>query len=288
MKQEKQPLKPLWELNLTDRFLFDEVMERPGAFALFLSILLEEDVALLEPVQTEKELRVSPRLRAVRLDTFSISVEQIVYAGEMQQRNTGNLPKRSRSYQAYTDVSLLEPGSTDFNDLKDLRMVMIMPFDLFGKGLYRYTFRGVCRECPELVLPDGVERIFINTGGTNKEDFGRDFLELMEYITDTTDKRAFESGERIRRLHREVQKIRLSEKMGRKYMQRWEELAYERAEGKEEGIAEGRAEGRKEGLFAVNELIQRLLRDGRLEDLARSSIDPQFQKQLLQEYHILA
>ena len=50
-------------------------------------------------------------------------------------------------------------------------------------------------------------------------------------------------SERIKLIHRRVRIIRASEKMGVKYMQKWEELAY----AKEEGINEGREEGYSKG-----------------------------------------
>lgn len=60
---------------------------------------------------------------------------------------------------------------------------MVAPFDLFGKGLYRYTFEGTCRECPELKLGDGAVKIFINTNGTNKEDFSEDCKKIRKNKT---------------------------------------------------------------------------------------------------------
>lgn len=89
----------------------------------------------------------------------------------MQKDNTGNLIRRSRYYQAQLDVSLLEPGSIDFNLLNDSCFIMIAPFDIFGRGLYRYTFEGTCRECPDLKIGDGAVRVFINTKGSNWKDF---------------------------------------------------------------------------------------------------------------------
>ncbi len=68
----------------------------------------------------------------------------------------------------------------------------------------------------------------------------------MKYITASTDAVAkLSDSPRIKQLHENVRKIRASEKMGVKYLQKWEELAYARDEGKEEGKAEGRAEGEK-------------------------------------------
>ena len=238
----------LEELNLMDKFLFDETMEDTEAYQATVSILLENEIELLDKPETEKELRVSPQLRQVRLDVVSMDRDGKLYYAEMQQKNTGNLRKRSRYYQAQLDVSLLEPSSTDFNLLNDSCFILIAPFDLFGKGLYRYTFEGVCRECPDLKLEDGATRIFINTKGTNRQEFSQEFLDFMEYITATTDAVAEETQSgKIKLIHEKVRKIKISEKMGVKFMQKWEEIAYARDEGHAEGYATGHSEGLSEG-----------------------------------------
>lgn len=226
----------LEDLNLVDKFLFDEVMEDLESYEALISILLENEIHLLTRPETEKELRVSPQLRQVRLDVVSMDRGKKVYYTEMQKTDTGNLRKRSRLYQAQLDVSLLEPGTTNFNLLSNSCFILIAPFDIFGKGLCRYTFEGTCRECPELRLGDGAMRVFINTQGTNREEFSQEFLDLMEYITDSTDMVAeLSKSKRLKQIHRSVRKIKLSEKMGVKYMQKWEELAYAREEGAEIG-----------------------------------------------------
>lgn len=230
-------------LNLSDRFLFDETMENPDVYSATVSILLEQETELLSKVETEKELRVSPELRSVRLDVVGMTVDKKVYYTEMQKRNTNNLTKRSRYYQGQLDVSLLEPGCTNFNKLPDTCFILIAPFDIFGHGLYRYTFEGRCKERPELQIADGTLRIFINTHGTNKEDFSKEFLDFMDYINTTTDAVASKTeSDKIKLIHKNVQQVKASEKMGVKVMQKWEELAYER----EDGFLEGREEGRNE------------------------------------------
>ncbi len=233
----------LQDLNLTDRFLFDETMESREAYEATVSILLENEIELLERPETEKEFRISPQLRAIRLDVISMDKEKTLYYTEMQKKNTGNLLKRSRYYQAHLDVSLLEPGSTDFNELNDSFFIMIAPFDLFGKGLYRYTFEGTCRECPELKLRDGALKVFINTNGTNKEDFSEEFLDFMEYLNTTRDNVVKRTGsQRIKQIHEKVKQIKTSEKMGVKYMQLWEEMALARQEAEMEGRLESKIE----------------------------------------------
>ena len=251
---ESVKLRELRELNLLDKFLFDEAMEDRETYQMAVSILMENEVEFLEKPETEKELRVSSEIRQVRLDVVGMDKKGKIYYAEMQKRNTGNLIRRSRYYQAQLDVSLLEPGSMDFNLLNDSLFIMIAPFDIFGRGLYRYTFEEVCRECPDLKLDDGAVRIFINTKGTNREDFSQEFLNFMKYLENTTDENAEKSGsERIKKIHEKVCQIRKSEKAGIKYMQRWEELEYAKQDGREEGIKEN----------ALN-TAKRMLEDGKL------------------------
>lgn len=124
-------------------------------------------------------------------------------------------------------------------------------------------------------IEDGALRVFINTKGSNRKDFSQEFLDFMDYLMVTSDENAAKtSSERVKAMHREVHKIRVSEEMGVKYMQRWEERAYDRLDGKAEGKA------------VVNKLIQALIRDNRQEDLLRSATDQEFQEELLREYRI--
>ena len=237
---EKNVVTKLEDLNLINRFLFDEVMEDRESYQATVSILLGEDIQLLDEPETEKELRVSPELREIRLDVVSMDKGGKLYYTEMQQKDTKNLRRRSRYYQAQLDVSLLAPGSKDFNLLSDSCLILVSPFDIFERGLYRYTFENICKECPDLKLEDGASRVFINTKGKNKCSFSQEFLDFMEYITNTTDEAAERTkSQKIKRIHEQVKRIKLSEKMGVKYMQLWEEKAYIREEGYEEGYEEG-------------------------------------------------
>lgn len=227
-------------MNLVEKFLFDETMEDKEAYEAMVSILLEDEVHLLSWTETEKELRVSPQLRSIRLDVVSMDEKHHIYFTEMQQVDTKNLQKRSRYYQGHIDVSLLPPGEIDFNKLQDSCFILVAPFDIFGKGLYRYTFVGTCIECPELYLQDGAVRIFINTRGKNSEKFSQEFLDLMEYITHTDDEVVERSkSKRLWTLHECVKKVKLSEKVGVKLMQTWEEHAIIKDEGRMEGRMEG-------------------------------------------------
>lgn len=101
------------------------------------------------------------------------------------------------------------------------------------------------------------------------------------YIEKTTDEEAEKiDSEKIKRIHKGICRIRKSEKVGIKYMQRWEELAYAR----EDGVIEGRIDGKKEGERKVNRLGVLLAEAGRVADFLKSLSDPDFQRALFVEF----
>ena len=124
--------KSLKELNLLDKFLFDEAMDDPENVKTMLDIILSQNTNLKHPPQTEKEQRTSIDNRQIRLDVYAIDEDDVIYEVEAQKENTHNLPKRSRLYQGIIDSKLLPPGVVDFNLLNEVLIVLIMPFDLFG------------------------------------------------------------------------------------------------------------------------------------------------------------
>ncbi|MBQ8814274.1 MAG: hypothetical protein IJZ85_07260 [Lachnospiraceae bacterium] len=94
LKAFREPTsKTLKELTLLDRFLFDETMDQPEAHEAVLQIILgQENLKLLTPAQTEKELRTAPWLRSIRLDVYSLDQEHTVYNTEMQAERRDELP----------------------------------------------------------------------------------------------------------------------------------------------------------------------------------------------------
>lgn len=238
-------MKPLRELTLMDKFLFDQTMDIPEAHQAVLQIILGQDaLQLLTPSQTEKELRTAPWLRSIRMDVYALDDQGTIYDTEMQADYRNDLVKRSRYYQSLIDSSLLKPGTISFNELNNTCIIMITPFDLFGEGKYCYTFRPHCEEVPALPLRDGTVRIFLNTRGTNHDEVSQELIDFLHYAEKTDDQTANQSNsERIQRIHSCVNRIKLSEEIGVKYMQTWEEKIIEREKALEEGIAIGERQG---------------------------------------------
>ncbi len=269
--KKKQNIVPLKDLNLTDRFLFDEVLEDRGTYQDVLSIIFGREIPLLDQPQTEKELRVSPLIRSVRMDVFAMSEEQSIYNTEMQNIRKTDLAKRSRYYQSLIDTSLLEPGIPNYNILNQSYVIMIMTFDLFGYGKYVYTFENKCKEVPECSLGDGTAKIFLNTKGENADEVPDELIEFLDYVEHSTAETAGKvKSERVRRVHDRVCRVKLSEEVGVKYMQAWEEKYYEREEGRIEGRKEGRIEGREEGRIKilVTQVCKKLAKGMEAPDIA--------------------
>ena len=286
--------KQLNELTLLDRFLFASVMEDDRSLELVLSIIMGEEITLRQPSQVEKEFRTMPWLRSIRLDVYNVDDKNRIYDAEVQEKNTGNLAKRSRFYQALIDSTLLAPGrDVSFHHLPESYLIMITPFDLWGYGKYRYTFRMRCEEQPDLYLEDGIGRIFLNTRGTNDGEVNPELAELLHYMENSTDETAeMCRSEKVRELHRRVSEVKASEEFGVKYMQAWEEKIYERMEGKEEGLAEGMEKGMEKGIEKgrelgekrVSALTQCLLKAKRYDDLERAAVDGEYRERLCREY----
>ena len=274
--EEKKALK---DLNLIDRFLFAEIMDNPESVQDALSIILGQDIRLIPPPQTEKEHRVSPLSKSIRMDVFSMSEEGIVYDMEAQNTYKGDLRKRSRYYQSLMDSSLLEPGTDNYNMLKDSYIIVITNYDIFGLGKYCYTFSPICHEAPELSLEDGAIRIFLNTRGKNEDEVSPELVEFLHYMENTTDKAAVEAGsDRIRRIHKRVRKAKKGEAIGMRFLQELEERNTARAEG--------RAEGRRAGYQdAVLELLSNF---GELSEDLRKQILEQEDEEILKKWLLSA
>ena len=87
--QKKCP-KPLQELTLLDRFLFDTAMANPEICQNVLSIILNErNISNVTIGIAEKTLEPFYDSRAVRLDLLAFDDMDTVYDAEAQKENKG-------------------------------------------------------------------------------------------------------------------------------------------------------------------------------------------------------
>ena len=81
-------------------------------------------------------------------------------------------------------------------------------------------------------------------------------IQLLHYFERTTGEIAADShSEKIEKLQKRVEQVKMSEEVGIRFMNAFEEKMMERREGREEGLAEGR----KEGLAEASLLSRRKL-----------------------------
>ena len=80
---------------------------------------------------------------------------------EMQTTNSGNLPLRSRYYQAQIDASLLVKGEA-YDTLNASYVIFIYMKNVFGRGRPIYTFENRCIQETDIALGDKSTKIFLN------------------------------------------------------------------------------------------------------------------------------
>ena len=117
--------------------------------------------------------------------------------------------------------------------------------------------------------------ILLNTRGKHPELVSPELIELLKYMERSTDEVSGEcKSKRIQEMHRRVCQIKASEKAEVKYMQTWEEKILIKQEGE------------RIGLERINRLNQKLIEQGRFDDLTKATSDSNYQKKLLKELKI--
>ena len=269
--------KSLNDVDIRDDFMFSYIMRDPELCLGLLRQLLPDcpierieyveleaekqqlEKALGTKLETQKALFGAAGKRSVRLDAY-LDDGKTIYNIEMQTAEQIALPQRSRLYQAHIDVNQLERGQY-YDELRPSYVIFICTFDPFGKSLYRYSFRNVCREDGEVELQDEAYKLFFNTKGTRGE-LPEALKEMLAYINNPEEYPVEESKLKlIHRLDEAVETAKMSEDWRRAYMTYQTHLRDAQLEGiaigRKEGRQEGRLEGRKEGLLeAAKAMLQ--------------------------------
>ena len=138
MLEATDVLESLQKLNLIDDFLFDVTTVDLEACKIILELSLGFKIREVKWKEGQKVIHNLPGKRGIRMDFYVVDEEGQIFDVEMQKRNEGNIPKRTRFYQALLDAPLLESGEKGFDNLNATYIVVICYFDLYGYGKYRY------------------------------------------------------------------------------------------------------------------------------------------------------
>lgn len=114
------------------------------------------------------------------------------------------LPRRMRFYHAKITARSLSAGA-DYDELKNVIIIMIMPYDPFGLKRMIYTVKNRCVEVPEMEYEDGAETVFLYTGGTQGVP-NEGLQQLLHYMENTTYENAVNKD--LHEIHRMVEAVK--------------------------------------------------------------------------------
>lgn len=248
-----------WEkAGIGNAFIFGKVMtSRQDLLLELLQYSLPEmQIRSLCDIRRETDIQLSMDAHGVRLDVSAHDDRGRTIDVEMQLRDEKNIPRRMRYYVGSVDQTILEKGK-DYSELADTVIMFITPFDPFGKGLIRYTFRSICAEDRELELDDGTSQVILNACGTK----GKVSADLKDFLKLVVGGKADKKGSYADRVQKEVAKTRRNAECRRQFME-WKmtllnEWTKGREEGREEGILETLSSLVKDGVITEQEAAQR-------------------------------
>ncbi|GAA0797979.1 Rpn family recombination-promoting nuclease/putative transposase [Faecalicatena orotica] len=230
--EDTDVLTPLQKLNLTDDFLFDIATSDLEACRIMIELALGISIHSIRWKEGQKVIHNIPGKRGIRMDFYVEDEIGRIFDVEMQKRNEGNLPKRTRFYQALVDAPLLERGEKGFDNLNPMYIVVICNFDLYGFKKYKYTFENRCEEEPGLIMGDECKKVFLNTKGKNDSETEKSLIDFLHFV-ERSSKESLpqECDERLKYLYESVEKIKSNEQIGVTYMKMEERDRLIREEG---------------------------------------------------------
>ena len=266
----KNNRRSIQELSLIDDFLFTEVMLHKETAELITKLILERALGIrpknliIEPQKTINGIDTDRH--GIRMDVSIMEVgdkgenedneenkdhkykgngemkdeadknSEIIRVYDIEPNNITsiNLPKRSRYYQAITDVKLLSAG-VDYDKLPELIAIWILPYDPFGKNYMIYSVKNIVEGFEDLYYNDGIRKVFLYTDG--KLGGSSELKQLLTYIKNSSMENA--KGIQLEKLHLGVEWLKKSSEIGVKYMQMWEIMEYEKKQSRQEGMEAG-------------------------------------------------
>ena len=224
------------DLTIRDAFMFAAVMSDPEICRKVIELALGIPISEVH-IQTEKTMAYHSEYHGVRLDVYAADADRTRFNVEMQITLQKFLPKRSRYYHDQIDMDALLSGDS-YENLPDTYVIFICDFDPFGDGLYRYSTRTFCEETRKPVN-DGIETVYLNAHGRNRDSIPDELLQFLDYVKDTGRTETISTTDSfVRRLQNTIDAIKQNRSMEERYMLLEEMMRNEKLEGREEGRRE--------------------------------------------------
>lgn len=270
-KAKTRTFRRLEELDLLDNFLFQEMVASPEVGEEFCRILLRvilgKEVRKVKVVPQRAVQGPDTGQHGIRLDAYIEDVSKEEILGDMEMLDArvvqetkdifdfepnkvhekNILPRKMRYYHGLIDTKLLEIG-TSYEKLPNVFIIMILPYDPFGKKRMVYTVKNQCIEDHTVSYEDGAVKIFLYTRG-RKGGPSQKLIDMLKYIEKSTKENIVNQD--IKRLDELVQKVKGKREVDLSYMKSWEWEEYIKKTALEEGHAKGHEEGMEEGRFSI-------------------------------------
>lgn len=237
--------RKLEQLNLLDDFLFGSVLSYAGIGEEFcrkiLKILLNVDVDRLRVIPQKVYYGSDTDKHGARLDVYieEDGAAGTVYDVEPDKNDSRELidalPRRVRFYHSKIDGRSLKSGD-DYSKLKQVIILMIMPYDPFKKDRIIYTIRNKCEEEPDMKYDDGAITFFFYTKG-KKGELPEEARKLLHYMEDSSSDNA--ESELLKEIHRMVEIVRHDEEVALEYMKVYERERMIENRGETRGVVKG-------------------------------------------------
>ena len=296
----KRTFRKLEDLNLIDNFLFQQVLSQEDdgeEFArILLSTILGRRIRKVKIVSQKNILGIDTDKHGIRLDAYIEDVsdelnpdladaEIIPDIYDIEPNNTyekATLPKRIRYYHGLIDTQLLSSG-INYANLPNMIVIVILPYDPFGKDRMVYTICNQCKEDPSIPYDDGARKIFLYTKGSEGNP-SQSLKDMLKYIEKSTDDNV--TNQDIASIQQLVNKVKQKREVGINYMKSWEMEEIARQNGYNDGFNEGFNDGFNDGLELINQLNLLLADANRTEDIIKAARDQTYREQLLKEFKL--
>lgn len=247
-EMKERARKKLTEMNLLDDFLFGSVVMYPEIGERFVRILLKtifgREFKHLSVAAQKVLYGADSDLHGARLDVYIEPEEKepegkvTVYDIEPDKKDSAAdkkvLPRRVRFYHGKIIARSLNSG-VEYDELKNVIVIMVLPFDPFGQDRMVYTVKNHCVEVPELEYEDGASTLFLYTGGTKGEP--REALkQMLRYMESSSLQNAVNDD--LKEVHRMVEVVRFDSETTISCVRLMEKLERSKAEGEARGKAE--------------------------------------------------
>lgn len=161
-KTENQYTKYIQGLRILDDVFFEEYIKDIGACEELIQTVLENPRIRIkqDTLNPQKSIHIVGK-RSVRVDAYVEGEDSEIYNIEIQRSDSCNHVKRVRYNASALTVNGSEPGD-DFNDIRNVIIIYISEFDIFGLGKTIYH-TGTMIEETNITINDGFSAVYVNT-----------------------------------------------------------------------------------------------------------------------------